>query len=98
MRKNLNKWPLLSSPREGTPVNARNSWTRRNPLGSLAGWLGVAAALLFGHGEARAQTINRVSAASKFYVDDKASAGLVYNYAVYSISNNTATTFPGLYA
>ena len=88
---------------DGKPVNARNarnSWTRRSRLGlagSLAGWIGVAAGLLLGHGEAPAQVISRVSAPGKFYVDDKASIGLLFNYAAYLISNNTAATFPSVY-
>src|SRR5439155_11149204 len=85
---------------DGTPVNARNSWTRRSRLGlagSLAGWIGVAAGLLLSYGEAPAQVISRVSTPGKFYVDDKASIGLLFNYAAYLISNNTAATFPSVY-
>src|SRR5437016_10579016 len=98
MREDLTYY--MSLPRGGTPVNERNSWTRRSRLGlvgSLAGWLGVAAAILLGHAEARAQVISRVSAPGKFYVDDKASIGLLYNYAAYVISNNTAATFASVY-
>src|ERR1051325_4586171 len=53
------------------------------------------AALLF-CSEGSAQVIRRVSSPGKFYVDDKAGVGVVYNYAVYTISNNTGTTFPGV--
>src|ERR1051325_7203676 len=54
------------------------------------------AALLF-CSEGSAQVIRRVSSPGKFYVDDKAGVGVVYNSAVYTISNNTATTFPGVF-
>ncbi|MFN3409497.1 MAG: Ig-like domain-containing protein, partial [Limisphaerales bacterium] len=47
--------------------------------------------------EASAQTITRVSAPGKFYVNDKAGAGVVYNYAIYAISNNTASPLVGPY-
>src|SRR6266566_989429 len=90
----------MSSPRESKPVYARNSWTRCSRLGlarSLTSWLGVVAAILLAHGDASAQIISRVSAPGKFYVDDKSSIGLLYNYAAYLISNNTAATLPSVY-
>src|ERR1041384_5212366 len=70
---------------------------RLRPAITLLGWLGVGAAILLGYGEARAPVISRVSAPGKFYVDDKASIGVLYNYAAYIISNDTATTFPSVY-
>lgn len=45
----------------------------------------------------QAQVIRLISAPGKFYVDDKAGNGIVYNYAAYTISNNTASSFPSLY-
>src|SRR5882724_9472899 len=86
--------------RDGAPADARSSFPTRSRFGfawNLMGWLAVAAAILLGHVEARAQIITRVSAPGKFYVDDKASIGMVYNYAAYVISNNTAATFPSVY-
>src|SRR5438094_6963793 len=90
----------MSSPRESKPVYPRNSWTRCSRLGlarSLTSWLGLAAAILVGYCEAGAQVIIRVSAPGKFYVDDRASIGLLYNYSAYLISKNTAATLPSLY-
>ena len=54
------------------------------------------AALLVMTTVAEAQTIRRVSAPGKFYVDDKSSAGIVYNYAIYAISNDTVSTLTGV--
>src|SRR5205823_12649497 len=45
----------------------------------------------------QAQQIHLVSSPGKFYVDDKAGNGIVYNYAAYLISNNTAATLPSVY-
>src|SRR5688572_4679033 len=63
--------------------------------------LAFALVLLFTAGETSAQVIRRVSAPGKFYVDNKLDGGvpadIIYNYAIYTISNNTATTFPGMY-
>jgi uncharacterized repeat protein (TIGR01451 family) len=52
-------------------------------------------ALFAPHGEA--QTIRRITAPGKFYVDDKDSNGVIYNYAVYTISNNTGINIPSTY-
>lgn len=50
---------------------------------------------------AEAQVIHRISAPGKFYVDNKDNGGVpadvVYNYAVYTISNNTGVTIPSIY-
>src|SRR5205823_3009649 len=59
--------------------------------------LAVATALLWSGGEVRAQIIRRVSAPGKYYADDKAGNGVVYNYAAYTISNNTAATVASVY-
>src|SRR5882762_1637803 len=88
------------SQRGPAPANAKNRCARRRRLGlvgRLAVWLALAAALLVGHSAARAQVIRRVSAPEKFFVDDKSSVGLLYNYAAYIISNNTAATIPSVY-
>src|SRR5881628_1686215 len=61
------------------------------------GWLGALAVMLLGCGGASAQTIRLISAPGKFYVDDKAGNGVVYNYVAYTISNNTAATIPSVY-
>src|SRR6266478_4123812 len=66
-------------------------------LASSLALLGAFAVALFGHSRACAQTIQLISAPGKFYVDDKAGNGIVYNYAAYTISNNAATTFPSIY-
>src|SRR5690242_11425435 len=66
-------------------------------LASSIALLGAFAAALFGDSRAAAQTIQLISAPGKFYVDDKAGNGIVYNYVAYTISNNTATTFPSIY-
>src|SRR5215470_87351 len=57
----------------------------------------AAAALMLGSAELSAQVIRCISAPGKFYVDDKAGIGIVYNYAAYTISNNTASTLPSVY-
>src|SRR5439155_18703493 len=62
-----------------------------------AGWLGVLAVMLLAPGAAPAQTIRLISSPGKFYVDDKAGNGIVYNYAAYTISNNTGVTLPSVY-
>ncbi|TAL07200.1 MAG: tandem-95 repeat protein, partial [Verrucomicrobia bacterium] len=67
---------------------------RRAPLTRV--WLlalALCAVTLAGH----AQTITRVSAPGKYYVDDKAGAGIVYNYEAFMISNNTASTLSNIY-
>src|SRR6266567_2846223 len=89
-----------TSQRSDTTLKATNSWTRQSRLGlagRLIGWLGVAAAILLSHVQAPAQVISRVSAPEKFFVDDKASLGLLFNYAAYMVSNNTAATIPSVY-
>src|SRR5947207_15310753 len=86
-----------NSSRDDAPTNSRTRQSRRSLTGSLLRWFGLAAAILVGYGEAGAQVVIRVSAPGKYYVDDKASIGLVYNYAAYIISNNTAATFPSVY-
>lgn len=78
------------------PTPAR--WRRQaaGQAGTL--WLMVAMMLGWISGpEARAQVMHLASAPGKFYVDDKAGAGVVYNYAVYAISNNSAGPLTGLY-
>src|SRR5947207_2498285 len=83
-----------TNPDETTAQMAAASNPRQRGMGLIggtAGWLGIAAAILLGNMEAGAQVISRVSAPGKFYVDDKASIGIVYNYAAYVVSNNTAT-------
>ena len=55
------------------------------------------AVALLALGGAQAQTIRRITAPGKFYVDDKQSAGIVYNYAVYAISNSTSTNIVSAY-
>src|SRR6266404_2299775 len=87
----------LNSSRDDRPTNSRTRQSWLTLAGGFVSWLGLAAAILFGYGEAGAQVIIRVSAPGKFYVDDKASIGMVYNYAAYVISNNTAATFPSVY-
>src|SRR2546426_1597285 len=57
----------------------------------------VALALLFACAETPAQTIQLISAPGKFYVDDKSGNGILYNYAAYTVSNNTAVTLPRVY-
>src|SRR5690349_17306896 len=79
------------------PCVVRATCRRLGLAGSVRSLLCLAVALLFGFGEARAQVITRVSAPGKFYVDDKASLGLLFNYAAYMISNNTAATIPSVY-
>src|SRR5437867_1885098 len=86
-----------NSSRDDTPTNPRTRQRRPALAGSLLRWLSLAAAILFGYGEAGAQVISRVSTPGRFYVDDKASIGLLFNYAAYLISNNTAATFPSVY-
>src|SRR5947208_1482157 len=89
----------LTPNSSGDDSRLNSSTRRRRTLASsLLRWLGLAAAILFGYGEAGAQVITRVSAPGKFYVDDKASIGILYNYAAYVISNNTAVTIPSVYA
>src|SRR6266404_1878497 len=76
-----------NSSRDDTRVKSRKPQSRLALAGSFLHWVGVAAAILFGYGEAGAQVISRVSAPGKFNVDDKESLGIVYNYAEYVISN-----------
>ncbi len=45
----------------------------------------------------QAQVIQLITSPGNFYVDDKAGNGIVYNYAVYMISNNLATNIPSTY-
>src|SRR5205809_8085649 len=95
MRQQKNLTP--NSSRDDTQANSRTRQRRPALAGSSLRWLGLAAAILVGYGEAGAQVIIRVSAPGKFYVDDKASIGLLYNYSAYLISNNTAATLPSVY-
>lgn len=62
-------------------------------------WLAIVAIALLGlfTVQSEAQTIRRITAPGKFYVDDKDSNGVVYNYAVYTISNNTGINIPSVY-
>jgi uncharacterized repeat protein (TIGR01451 family) len=60
-------------------------------------WLAILAGTLIGPISTEAQTIRRISAPGKFYVDDKDSNGVIYNYAVYTISNNTGVNIPSTY-
>ena len=53
--------------------------------------------VVFGIVAVQAQIITRVSAPGKFFVDDKSGNGIVYNYAAYTISNNTGVNLPGIY-
>ena len=75
-------------------ANRRQGYCERAGVLSLL----AAAVLLFG-GSANlsAQTIQRISSPGKFYVDDKAGIAMVYNYAAYVISNNTASRLPTIY-
>ncbi|MSU57437.1 MAG: tandem-95 repeat protein [Pedosphaera sp.] len=57
----------------------------------------VLTVMAMGQGVASAQTIRLISAPGKFYVDDKSGNGIVYNYAGYTVSNNTAGTLPSVY-
>ena len=68
-----------------------NGWQR------ACTWLAAFAVMLGALGVSHAQTIRRITAPGKFYVDDKQGAGIVFNYAVYMISNNTASTIPSAY-
>ena len=61
------------------------------------GWIVMTSVVLLGNCETQGQVVNRVSAPGKFFVDDKSSLGLLYNYAAYMISNNTAATIPSVY-
>jgi uncharacterized repeat protein (TIGR01451 family) len=81
------KQSLGVSPTVGIQPNSR-----RPGLLFLA--LAILLASVFGM---QAQTVRRVSSPGKFYVDDKASAGIVYNYAVYAISNNTSSNIVSAY-
>src|SRR5260370_34330738 len=58
----------------------------------------VASAVMFGSvAELSAQVIQLIPAPGKYYTDDKAGNGIVYNYAAYMISNNTASSFSSVY-
>src|SRR5260370_31043794 len=58
----------------------------------------VASAVMFGSvAELSAQVIQLIPAPGKYYTDDKAGNGIVFNYAAYMISNNTASSFPSVY-
>jgi hypothetical protein len=75
---------------------------RSQTLEKLAGswrWLAVAATVIamLVYCAAPAQVFQRVSAPGKFYADDKASAGLLFDYAAYLVSNNTASTLSNIY-
>jgi hypothetical protein len=75
-------------------ANRRHGYCERAGILTLL----AAGALIFGSGaNLPAQVIQRISSPGKFYVDDKAGIGLVYNYAAYTISNNTAARLPSIY-
>ena len=59
--------------------------------------LAVLWAVIFLAVAGQAQIITRISTPGKFYVDDKSGNGIVYNYAAYTVSNNTGVNFPSLY-
>ena len=81
----------------GNGRHGRGSQKTETVVGNLQRLAAATVLALLVCGVAPAQTIQRVSASGKFYVDDKASAGLLYNYAAYLISNNTASTLSNVY-
>ena len=92
---------LKNNPSENVAASGRQTQTstlrRANGWQRACVWLAAFAVMLGALGVSHAQTIRRITAPGKFYVDDKQGAGIVYNYAVYMVSNNTASTIPSAY-
>src|ERR1041385_6248719 len=74
-----------------------NCWLSTFRAAALITHFLICVALFVSSAPLCAQVIQRISSPGKFYVDDKAGNGVVYNYAAYTVSNNSAVTLPRVY-